>query len=207
MLLLDPYGLNKFISFFDMDLSADGQQFMKKLINSINHFTTTKEINGESIIMTKFAWELYRTDNFINEQLFIYINDTMNKILLKLKSYKSPSKYDLFKERNGLHIYGFKRSYEEFEITINDYLTYFMMFHVLLMDVYTLSRMFIQHGDEIIVYTGVYHTHQYDLFFNQINADKLFEIKINKDTLRCLSSELLPEYIEINKYRQYALNL
>lgn len=195
-LLLDPYGLDEFMQFFDLKLSLNGQRFLSNLIN-LDNFITIKN----NIKMTKVAWELYHTDEFINQQLYIYIEEKMNEILHGLNFYTSN-----LKPHNIFEISTFKKSYEDFEKILNDYLYYFLFLHALLMDVYTISRMFIQDGEEIIVYAGVYHIMQYETFFAQLNAYKVFEIKENRGKIRCLNSELLPKYIDVNKYRQYVLN-
>lgn len=195
-LLLDPYGLDEFMQFFDLKLSLNGQRILSNLIN-IDNFTTIKN----NIRMTKVAWELYHTDEFINQQLYIYIERKINTILHGLNLYTAN-----LKPQNIFEISNFKKSYEEFEKILNDYLSYFSFLHALLMDVYTISRMFIQDGEEIIIYAGIYHIMQYEIFFDQLNADKVFEIKVDREKIRCLNSELLPKYIDVNKYRQYTLN-
>ena len=83
----------------------------------------------------------------------------------------------------------------------------------ILMDIYTLSRMMYQQGNEVICYAGYNHIYRYMEFFELfLDVDPVFKIEIQdlNDNVehrhqvnRCISSDLLLQYIPIDQYVAY----
>ncbi|HSW76879.1 MAG TPA: hypothetical protein VLG50_07525 [Candidatus Saccharimonadales bacterium] len=90
---------------------------------------------------------------------------------------------------------------------INKLESQFLILSSIPMDVYMLSRMFLQNeSQQIIVYAGTHHVKYYAEFFNMaLKCDSTIAMPYIIDK-RCLESNLLPNYLPADIYRQYALN-
>lgn len=103
------------------------------------------------------------------------------------------------KKRNILHVKGLRTGYDEFLKIVKGYYKMFINFEAIFMDIYTLSRMFIQDGEEVIVYAGAYHINRYKDFFN-LFANPLLSIPYTKNK-SCLTHPDLPFYIHANDFK------
>ncbi len=180
-------------------LLKTNSNFVLTYMNNIDYFIS----NGE-IKISKELNKLKAKSPLLWDQLLTYMNDVMNKILNKIKIYEdslseSIYKYKTMKKRNVLHLRGLNRNYNEFKKMVEGYEIYFVNFESVLMDIYTLSRMFVQEGEENIVYAGAYHIHIYRDFFNTF-ATPLLSIPYVKGN-SCLTHPDLPMYIKANEYK------
>ena len=177
--LLDIDGYNRFLD----KIHLIPEEIKDDLVHNISLFTVTREINGNNITMYKTAWELHRLEQsypMIAEKLRVYIQTEAEQIIQKVYNTLKTQKmnYDLY----------------------NDLL---LDMQSLSMDVYTLSRVFIQNqSDEIIIYAGAYHIQFYVPFLQQCGFDLLTSVPYKKGQ-NCITMDNLPLYLDGNKYRQY----
>jgi hypothetical protein len=161
----------------------------------------------EGVVMFRAAKELYRLskkDTVIYESLIKYLYQMVEKVLFNVLKYEKKienqiNTYNTMKKRNLLEKKGLRRSYNELLEIINGYDLYFIDMQSVLMDAYTLSRMFLQDSEEIIVYAGIDHIKVYTTFFNQISEPDL-EIQSVKNKT-CLINDNIPKYINARKYK------
>lgn len=151
------------------------------LVNNVSLFTVTREIDGEWITMYKTAWELYRLEQLypmIASKLREYVQITANNIINNV--------YQVLKNE--------KISYDRYNDLLVD-------MQSISMDVYTLSRVFIQNDSEqVIIYTGADHIRFYADFFQTIGF-QLLTYQPYKKGQNCITMNDLPLYLDANKYR------
>ena len=179
-------------------LLTTNSAFVLPLIDNVQYFTK----NG----MLKVAHELQRLslDPFIYDQLILYIDDMVDKNLNDIYKYEESikeniRKYNLLKKRNLLKTRGLRRGYQDLQTIVKGYDLLFIHLDAILMDVYTLSRMFIQDGEEVIVYAGAYHINLYHQFFNRLTTP-LLSIPYDKNT-SCLTDPSIPLYIHVDRFK------
>lgn len=195
------YLLSNQIDAYKQALLSTNSLYISEQINYIDYFT----FNG----VFKIAHELQRLQlSFpeMHDRLLAYIDKVIDNIMLKVERYResikqSITKYNILKKRKVLHIMGLRHLYEDYIKIINGYQLIFVNLEAILMDIYTLSRMFIQDGDEVIVYAGAYHTKIYQQFFDDF-ATPLLIIPYTKGT-NCLTHPDIPKYIEANKFKNF----
>ena len=190
--------LNNDIDGYKEKLLSTQSPFIINMVNNIDYFVTDGQF--------KIAKELQRLKMvpFIHDQLLIFIDFVIDDILLKIKTYEqsissSLRKYNIMKKRNILHVKGLRTGYDEFLKIVKGYYKMFINFEAIFMDIYTLSRMFIQDGEEVIVYAGAYHINRYKDFFN-LFANPLLSIPYTKNK-SCLTHPDLPFYIHANDFK------
>lgn len=157
------------------------EEIQKTLINNVSLFTTTKVIDGKEITMYKTAWELYRLEQvypMIAQELRYYSMKEADTIIKRM--------YNIIKHK---------------KITFDEYNALFLDIQSLSMDVYTLSRVFIQEdSEEIIIYAGAYHIRFYADFLQHIGFTLLDSVPYKKGQ-NCIIMDKLPMYLNANKYR------
>jgi len=150
-------------------------------------FTVTREIDGREIRMYKTAWELYRLEQkypIIAKQLREFALYEANNIMTRVM--------------NILRVE--KINYDRYNDLLLDVQS-------LSMDVYTLSRVFVQdESEEVVIYAGAYHIRFYADFFQSIGFTLLDSVPYKKGQ-NCIKMDLLPMYLNGNKYRQYTNTL
>lgn len=178
-------------------LLSSNSIFVLEIIDHIFAF-----VNHEGIF--KVAYELHRLKTDIYQLLINYIDIMIDKVLLKIRIYEQSiaegiKRYNIMKKRNVLHTRGLRRGYEDLLVIVNGYDLQLIDLDSILMDVYTLSRMFVQDGDEIIVFAGVYHINIYKDFFNLFTSP-LLSIPY-KNGINCLTHEDISIYINLNQFK------
>ncbi len=90
--------------------------------------------------------------------------------------------------------------YISYSESLDYYIAVFSVLAAYTMDAYVLANMFLNKGDEVIVYAGAAHIEIYHLFFqNYLDCDAIYEFA-DVDN-KCITFRNLPDYININKYR------
>jgi hypothetical protein len=188
---------------FDVFFDIYGYQNLKKLNhmlfdemdNSLNLLVVTRQINGKNIMMYKVAWELYKL-SLIQPDLADYIKTfIINKGYKIINDIKNTYKYD---KLNLVDI-------DALNELINQYDDLLLEIQSLTMDAYTLARLFYQQdNDEMIIYAGNYHILTYVSFFNAIQLEQFIAYPYQGN--RCVTHYALPNYLNANIYRDYAIN-
>lgn len=181
---LSPYGFEHFVNNINLP-----DEIREEFINNIAQFTVIKDINSKKVQMYKAAWELYRLeqkDPELTEKLttFMYLKASaiINYIITQFTK-------DI---KNNV----INRNYY-----IKKYSALFMDMEIIIMDSYTLARVFLQEGSEIIIYAGNYHIEVYVEFFQYLHYPLLLSSVGNN----CLTMPDLPLYLNANKYRSYVM--
>jgi hypothetical protein len=197
--LLSPDGYDKYL--YEMS------KIDNLLSIYMNQQVTILITEYEGVTMTRAAKELYRLsekNTKIYDYLIKYIYVMVEKVLYNILKYEKKIEnniktYNTMKKRNLLEKRGLRRSYKELIEIITGYDLYFIDMQSVLMDTYTLSRMFLQESEEIIVYAGIDHIKVYTQFFNQLSEPNL-EIQAVKNNT-CLINDIIPKYINARKYK------
>ena len=215
--LLSPYGLEDYYNLLNSVLDKNFKtDFVKTLLTylsptndytNIDFFTVNRTIDGKNIKMFKTAWELYKlklTNKFIYEKLQSYINDRLNNLVSNIETYYDYTNY---------YIKYFNRKItpddQTFTTMIDNFDLFFETLEGNMPDFYYLSRLFTQtESEEIVTYTGDFHTINYNQFFKKyLNNIPLLEINsdyINMqigDIKRCPSVDNLNDFIPVNLYK------
>lgn len=181
--LLDIDGFDKFLD----KAYLIPEEFRNTLVKNMSLFTVTRQINGKEITMYKTAWELYRLEQLypiIAKQLREFVQVEANNIMGRVM--------------NILRVE--KINYDRYNDLLLDVQS-------LSMDVYTLSRVFVQHeSEEVVLYAGAYHIRFYADFFQYIGFTLLDSVPYKKGQ-NCITLDSLPLYLNGNKYRQYTTTL
>ena len=92
---------------------------------------------------------------------------------------------------------------------LNQYKKLFVSLSGLLMDIYTLARMFYYDNDESIIYAGSNHIKRYNDFFQFfLTNDPILSIDIqyiNNNVNRCIEHQDLPQYVPLSFYKQHQI--
>jgi len=193
-------------------LSPDGYQDYISLISTttladyIKNNTELLITNYNDIRMFKVAKELYRLsvkNKFIYDKLIKYIYQLVNNVLYNVLNYEKSIEEELkiYENLKNNKLRGLRRGYNDLLKIISGYDLFFIDMQSVIMDVYTLSRMFIQDGIEVIVYAGLLHIKVYYDFFNQLSQPVLSIDYVKNNT--CLINNDIPKYINANKYKNY----
>jgi hypothetical protein len=139
--------------------------------------------------MHRIAWQLLKLNNPMANTIKKYILDQTSSISDIILDVLSTNTQDIYDDDHAIDF--IKYVYSQL-----------LDIGVLLMDTYTLARMFGQvDSTQIVVYAGEYHILNYAYFFEQyLHADRVFAIENDNDS-KCLSSDLLPDYLNMNKFR------
>lgn len=194
-------------------LSPDGYDhymgIMKSLDSQINEYmmehTNLLTTTYDGKLMFRTGKELYRLSqkNYpLYEKLVKYIYQMVDKALYNIQKYEKSiepniKKYNQLKSKNGIK--KLRTGYNELLKILEGYELYFIDLQSVIMDVYTLSRLFIQDGEEIIVYAGVDHIKVYMGFFNSLTFPELSIDHVKHKT--CLMNPKIPNYIDALKYK------
>jgi hypothetical protein len=181
---LSPYGFEHFVNNIDLP-----DEIREEFIDNIAHFTVIKDINGKKVQMYKAAWELYRLeqkDPELTEKLTTFMYRKAGAIIHYI--------IDRFTK-------DIKNNVIDRKYYIEKYSALFMDMEIIIMDSYTLARVFLQEGSEIIIYAGNYHINVYVEFFNYLHYPLLLSSVGNN----CLKMADLPKYLDANKYRTYVM--
>lgn len=165
------------------------------LLSSNNVFKVAKELK-----------KLFYVNKEIHDYLINFTYLMANQIDIKIETYEkkieaSIKKYNLMKNRNLLKTRGLRRGYVDLLDIIKGYDVIFLDMKSILMDVYTIARMFTQEGDEIIVFAGVNHIINYDWFFNGYLVDPILKIDYQPG-VSCLKNDDIAVYINIDLYKK-----
>lgn len=193
------YLMNNQIDEYKKALLSTKSAFVLEIIDHIDYFIS----NGQF----KIAKELQRLkikNPSIHDQLLNYVDAIIDKTLVPIKQYQESldnemRKYNTMKKRNVLHVRGLRRGYEDLLKIIKGYDLLFVNLETIIMDIYTLARMFIQDGDVVIVYAGAYHINIYKDFFNLL-TEPLLSIPYQKGN-NCLTHDDIPLYIHANEFK------
>lgn len=181
--LLDVDGFDKFLD----KAHLIPEEFRDNLVDNMTLFTVIRDINGREIRMYKTAWELYRLEQvnpMIAQQLRMFVYNEANNIMNRVM--------------NILRVE--KINYDRYNDLLLDVQS-------LSMDVYTLSRVFVQNeSEEVVIYAGAYHIRFYADFFQSIGFTLLDSVPYKKGQ-NCIKMDLLPIFLNGNKYRQYTSTL
>jgi hypothetical protein len=182
---LSPYGFEHFVN-----TTSVPDTIREEFIADIAQFTVIREINGKRIQMYKAAWELYRLQ---------LQNPQMAEQLSTFMYHRADASIYLIINQFTRDIKGnvIDRKYY-----IDEYRKLFLDMESIIMDSYTLARVFLQEGEEVIIYAGNYHIAAYKDFFNYIHYPLL--LSVNGDN--CLRIPKLPLYLDANKFREYVMN-
>lgn len=181
---LSPYGFEHFVN-----TTSVPDTIREEFIDDIAKFTVIREINGKKIQMYKAAWELYRLQ-LKNPGVAIHLTTFMY-------SKADMIIYDIIKQfTNDIKTGVIDRKYY-----IDEYSKLFLDMQSIIMDSYTLARVFLQEGEEVIIYAGNYHITMYKDFFNYLHYPLLLSV----DGDNCLRVPQLPRFLDANKFRSYTM--
>lgn len=218
ILTLIKFIINHYNELLDIMFEVDGYQqlyhhinqpLFEDIIDNVNLFTVTKNINGKMMTMYKTAWELYRLsliDEVLSNDIKDYIKqigtNIIYNIMLKFKQDYKSLNVSLSNDKLILSIYQkiLEQWTEKYDSLLID-------LQSLSMDAYTLARLFLQNdGQDVIVYTGDYHTKIYIDFFKIYLTQPLVDYPSQNDE-RCVIINNLTNYIDANTHRNYVVNL
>jgi hypothetical protein len=181
--------------------------YIVNFAQSLQYFTIYTNYIEESITMTVIRNDIriHRVAASLNklkaqnpimvDYILHYIYDLLDNHMAHVKE-----QYDLdfgtfFPISN---LYNLFDKYDQLMMLIDSYI----------FDAYLLSRMFYNDDNniEVITYTGYAHTERYNYFFQHyLYADaKIILHKKNEQGTRCVYSKIIPNYLDINKFRKHA---
>jgi hypothetical protein len=185
----------------DIFLDIDGYQNIKKMnhilydeiINNLSLLTVSRTINNQHITTFKVAWELYRLS--LQQPDLSAAIKTFIKIIgvTTINHIKKTYEQDKLTIHNLNTLQQFIDQYDDLLVDMQS----------LTMDAYTLARLFLQNGEDIIIYAGNYHINVYVAFFNYWQLELLVEHPMG--TTRCVTVDDLPNYLNANLYRNYVI--
>lgn len=173
---------------WDMVTQLQDEHIKDLYIKKIND-SSLQLVKRDGRYMHRIAWELQKLDTTIANLITHYIRSEIVKI----------SK-SIYKEW-GSNLHNIN------DVLIRDYFIKFFGAQLvdlgaLIMDSYTLARMFGQNeSSQIIVYAGEYHILNYvDFFDGYLQAEQLLIIE-NQNESKCLYNENLYNFLNANKFR------
>lgn len=201
--LLSPDGYEQYMNIMkNLDATTLKSEINQYMMQNIKLLTTT--YNGK--LMFRAAKELYRLSEkniVLYEKLVKYAYQIVDKALYNIQKYEKSietliKKYNQLKKKNAIR--KLRTGFNELLKIIQGYDVFFIDLQSVIMDVYTLSRLFIQDGEEVIVYAGVDHIKTYIGFFNYLTTPELSIDQVKRKT--CLMDSTIPNYIDALKYKQ-----
>ncbi len=178
---------------------------LPKLSQSISKIYTETKLNiikhsvmRNGILMTKTAAEFNRlslSNQYIANKLVLYIHELLERELIEARKLNAEL-YEKF-------VIVLNRTDDILDDIINineDLRGVTVAISSIIMEVYTLSRMFIQQdSQQIITYAGYYHIIYQTGFFKYLGADVVIEHPVSSNS-RCISSNL-GHLLNINDFR------
>ena len=203
--IIDPDGFLEFIERYHNMSNFFSGKFGKMFIEKFENMKNVSVIRDKKV-MHRTAGELLRLRNE-NEYVADLIEEFIyNKAEEFIKEIKTNFEYNLLllDNFNDMNIDDIK--FRIFEL-VYEFIGSIVPMSSLSMDAYLLARMFLQtESSEIITYTGSKHSENYiDFFENYLGVKSKISVPSSIDN-RCIISELLPEYLDANKYREYVIN-
>ena len=80
------------------------------------------------------------------------------------------------------------------------------LFSIWTMDIYTLSRIFIHHSQQIIVLAGFYHIQNYAEFLSFIKAENLIQLPVSPVQTPCITTTELSKIINLKAIRSFYMD-
>lgn len=156
-------------------------------------------VKRNGVYMNRVAWELQKLSD-----MDAFIANSVRHYILSTTEDESTRTYDNWKDKlQYLHNHSLDH------LLMHEFISFFFNKLIdigsLVMDTYTLARMFTQNDSkEIIVYAGDYHILNYcDFFDNFLNAKLVFFVE-NNEFSRCLADNKLVDVLNANKFRVHS---
>lgn len=158
-------------------------------------------VKRNGVVMYRVAAELQKLLNYNNnmyKKVVLYIYGLIDDLMEPVR--------DDFDDNVEIIFDNFGTDVEYNMVCIDLFMTkYHNVFTTLsayIMDAYVLARLFTQEGEENIIYAGAAHIDVYKDFFKQLNTTVIIEH--NTNDIGCVTDDLMPMYLNVNKYRLQA---
>lgn len=181
--LLDPSGFNAVVNVINGILPYK--------VDYLYQLSTTRN----DVVMYKIAAELQKLDTYMYDKVITYIYGFIDDLMIPVDENYDQDLTAIF-DNFGLNV---EYNLLCIELFLTKYHNIFTILSAYIMDAYVLARLLTQEGDENIIYAGVAHIDIYKDFFKQLDIHYIVEHDTNYTG--CIHDNLLPMYLNINKYR------